>query len=147
MQLLFQPYGKVQRTERATDTLPQTAIETLFNVVAGRILLVQVLGEVTTVIQNQANNTKLTHDPATGTSTDLCAVLDIANDEVGTLYGITGTAADALVGTGQTLVSQARPVVLKPGEIDLDCAASNTGNVKWTLFWIPLDAGAYVSVA
>lgn len=147
MQPLHQPYTRVQRTERATDTLPQTTAETIFNVVNGRVLLIQIVGEVTTAIQNQANNTKITHDPATGTSTDLCAVLNIANDEVGTLYGITGTLSDALVGAGQVLVSQARPVVLKPGEIDLDCAASNTGYVKWTVFWIPLDPGAYISVA
>ena len=147
MQLLNQPYTRVQRTERATAALPQTTATAIFTVYTGRILMVQIVGEVTTVIQTQANNTKLTFDPATGTSVDLCAVLDITADEVGTLYGITGTLANALVGAGQVLASQAIPVVIKPGDIDLDCAASNTGNVKWTLFWVPLDAGAYVAAA
>lgn len=134
-----------RRTERATDTLPQTTTAALFTISGGRIIVTQIIGEVTTAIQNQANNTKLTLDVGTGTDVDLCAVLDIANDEVGTLYGITGTFSDAMLGAGQALRTQSFPIVLKPGDIDLNCAASNTGSVKWTLFWAPLDAGAYVA--
>lgn len=133
-----------RRTERATQALPQTDAEALFTVAGGRIIVTAVVGEVTTAIENQANNTKLTHNPGTGTSTDICAVLNIANDEVGTLYGITGVLSDALQGAGQVLRGQTQEVVLKPGTIDLDCAASNDGAVKWTLFWAPLDRGAYV---
>lgn len=39
------------------------------------------------------------------------------------------------------------PVVVPAGTIDLDCAASNTGSVKWSLFYWPLDPGAYVTAA
>lgn len=134
-----------RRTERPTDTLPQTTTEALFTIYSGRIIVQQIVGEVTTAIQNQANNTKLTLDVGTGTDVDLCAVLNIANDEVGTLYGISGIFADAMLGAGQALQAQTRPFILKPGDIDLNCAASNTGSVKWTLFWAPLDAGAYVA--
>lgn len=136
-----------KRTDRATDTLPQTAAEALFTVSGGRIIVTQIIGEVTTAIQNQANNAKLTLNVATGTDVDLCAVLNIANDEVGTLYGITGTAADAMLGYGQTVKEQAQDVILKPGTIDLNCSASNTGSVKWTLYWAPMDPGAYVAPA
>lgn len=136
-----------RRTERPTDTLPQTAAEALFTITGGRIVVTQIVGEVTTAIQNQANNTKLVHNPTTGTDVDLCAVLNIAADEVGTLYGITGVFADALIGAGQAMRAQTQPLVLKPGTIDLNCAASNTGAVKWSLFWAPLDAGAYVAPA
>lgn len=136
-----------RRTERATADLPQTDAEALFTITGGRIVVTQIIGEVTTVIETQANETKLVHNPATGTDVDLCAVLDITADEVGTLYGITGTFANAMVGAGQALPTQAVNVVLKPGTIDLDCGASNTGKVKWTLFWAPLDGGAYVAPA
>ena len=52
---------------RATATLPQTTAEALYTITGGRILLVSIIGEVTTVIQTQANNTKLTFNPtATG---------------------------------------------------------------------------------
>lgn len=146
MQNLHDSYQQIRRTERATDTLPQTTTEDLFTITGGRILVVQILGEVTTAIQNQANNTKLTLDVASGTDVDLCAVLNIANDEVGTLYGTTGVFGDAMLGAGQALQGP-RPFICKPGAIELNCAASNTGSVKWTLFWIPLDAGAYVAAA
>lgn len=134
------------RVDRATDTLPQTAAEALFNIDGGRVLLMGIVGEVTTVIQTQANNTKLQANPDTGTTVDICAVLDITADEVGCLYGITGVFADAMVGANAgATVWPTRPVVLAPGTLDLSCAASNTGSVKWSLIYIPLDTGAEVT--
>lgn len=133
------------RVDRASDTLPATAAEALFTISGGRVLA-YIVGEVTVAIQNQANNTQLVHNPDTGTSMDLCADLSIANDEVGTLYGITGVPADAMLGAGQA-VRIGNPVVLKPGTVDLDCAATNTGEIKWTMFYVPLDEGASVAVA
>jgi len=103
---------------------------------------------VTTVIQTQANNTKLTANPTVGTSVDICAVLSITADEVGTLSGITGLNTDALIGINAgALPGQTRPVVLPVGTLDLDCAASNTGSVKWTVFYVPVDDGAYMEAA
>lgn len=134
--------------ERAAAALPQGVQSALFNVVGGRVAILGVVGEVTTVIQNQANNTKLVANPTTGTDVDICAVLSIANDEVGTLYGITGTFGDAMVGVnaGAGILCD-RPVVVAVGTIDLSCAASNTGAAKWALFYVPLDDGAYVTAA
>lgn len=133
---------------RATAALPQTAAAALFTITGGRIMLTNILGAVTTVIQTQANNTKLTANPTTGTSVDLCAVLNITADEVGCLYGITGLPSDALVGTNAGLApAMHRPIVLNVGSIDLDCAASNTGSVKWDMWYIPLDEGATVVAA
>lgn len=147
--------GKAQRgnllgikVDRATAALPQTTTGALFTVSGGRVLVTGIVGEVTTVIQTQANNTKLVATPTTGTAVDICAVLDISADEVGCLYGITGIFADAMVGAnaGATVLPQ-RPVVVAIGTIRLSCAASNTGSVKWSLTYIPLDDGAYVSAA
>lgn len=134
------------RVDKATATLPQTTAGSLFTVAGGRCLVTSIVGEVTTVIETQANNTKLTANPATGTSVDMCAVLDITADEVGCLYGITGTPADALVGTdaGLTIGMSNNGIVVNSGTIDLDCAASNTGAAKWTLHYIPIDDGASI---
>jgi hypothetical protein len=131
------------QTDRATAALPQTTAHALFTIATGRIVVFGLVGEVTTIIQTQANNTKIVANPTTGTSLDICAVLDISADEVGCLYGITGTFADALVGAnaGATILCD-RPVVVPIGTIDLNCAASNTGSVKWKLLWLPLDDGA-----
>lgn len=139
------------RTERATAALPQTAAASLFTISGGRVRITSIIGEVTTVIQTQADNTKLTFDPTdAGATQDLCAVLDITADAVGTMYSITGTPATAMQDGLNFLSSNkqlAQPLILKPGDIKLDCAASNTGSVKWTIFWQPLDDGAAIVAA
>lgn len=149
------PNGQVLRNllyglavERATAALPQTTQSALFTVTGGKIAVLGLIGEVTTVIQTQANNTKIVSNPTTGTDVDICAVLNISADEVGCLYGITGTFGDAMVGAnaGAAIMCDRAPVVAA-GSIDLSCAASNTGSVKWTLFYVPIDDGAYVTAA
>lgn len=136
------------RVDRATAALPQTTAGALFTVAGGTVAILGIVGEVTTIIQNQANNTKLTANPTTGTSVDICAVLDTANKEAGCLFGITGTFATAMVGAnaGATVMC-ATPVVVNIGTIDLDCAASNTGSVKWSIWYVPLEDGAYIEAA
>ncbi|MFF7949134.1 hypothetical protein [Streptomyces griseorubiginosus] len=139
------------KVQRATAALPQTTAGALFTITGGKVLITSLVGEVTTVIQTQADNTKLTFDPTdAGATQDLCAVLDITADAVGTLYSITGTPATAMQDALNFLPSNkvpAQPIVLKPGSILLDCAASNTGSVKWDLTYIPLDNGASVAAA
>lgn len=139
------------KVSRATAALPQTAAGSLFTITGGKVLITSLVGEVTTVIQTQADNTKLTFDPTdAGATQDLCAVLDITADAVGTMYSLTGTPATAMQDALNFLPSSkvlAQPLVLKPGAILLDCAASNTGSVKWDLCYIPLDNGASVVAA
>lgn len=137
-----------QRVDRATATLPQTTAGALFTISGGLVAITGIVGEVTTVIETQANNTKLTANPTTGTSADICAVLDITAKEVGGLFGITGLASEALVGgTAGATVLPRNAVVANIGTIDLDCAASNTGSVKWSIFYIPLEDGAGIAAA
>lgn len=132
---------------RPTANLPQSTAYAIYTVSGGRILLTQIIGEVTTVIQTQACNTKLVFDPtAAGSDVDLCAVLDITAKAVGTLFGITGTLANALQ-SGLMILGQATPHILQPGTIKLDCAASNTGQVKWTARYVPIDVGARLAAA
>jgi len=138
-----------QRVTRATATLPQGTAGTLFNVTGGRVLIVALVGEVTTAIQNQANDTKIVFDPtATGASQDLCAVLNIANDAVGEMYTISGTVSDAM--RSDLLIGNpvlGAPIIVSEGAINLDCAASNTGSVAWDLWYLPMDTGATVAAA
>ncbi len=135
--------------ERATAALPQTTDDALFTITGGRIRVVSLIGEVTTVIQTQANATKLKFNPtATGADQDLCATLDITADAVGTLYGITGTVTDAMVDDLLIVNGDlASPLVLSEGDIELDCAASNTGSVAWTLVYTAIDSDATVAAA
>jgi hypothetical protein len=140
------------RVDRATANLPQTGQDDLFTVAGGRVLVLGILGEVTTVIQTQANNTNLEFSPdaATLSDNDLCAVLDISADAVGTMYTIDGTAGNAMVDSGTNgwvAYTLASPLFLAEGSIELHCAASNTGQVKWSIWYVPLDDGAYIEAA
>lgn len=139
------------KVPRATGALPQTASGALFTVTGGRVLVVSLVGEVTTVIQTQANATKLTFDPTdAGATQDLCATTDITADAVGTVYSITGTPATVLQDALNSLPSNKTltvPLLLKPGQVLLSCAASNTGSVKWDLAYVPFDNGAFVAAA
>lgn len=133
---------------RAAAALPQTAAAALFNVRGGRVAILGLVGKVTTVIETQANNTKLVATPDTGTSLDICAVLDISADEVGCQYGITGVPGDALIGANAGAAPFcSRPLIVNAGTIDLSCAASNTGAIEWQIRYLPIDPGAYVEAA
>ena len=137
--------AKPIRVSKATADLPQTDVATLFTISGGKVLVSDIIGEVTTIIEAGANNTKLLSNPTVGASVDLCAVLDIAEDAVGTMYGITGTFTDALTETTSGAgTSQTDPVLVAPGTIELSCDASKTGKIKWVLFYIPVDEGAKV---
>lgn len=139
------PWSRALRNieERASAALPQSTDQALFRI-TGYVRVKSIIGVVTTAIQNQANNTKLKHNPSgTGGDVDLCAVLDIANDAVGQVYSITGALADALKSTTLWLVVPtdniaAQGLILGPGDIELDCAASNTGAVRWIVEWEPV---------
>ena len=139
-------YSEWRRVSRATAALPQTTSETLVTITGGRVILANIIGEVTTVIQTQADNTKLVFNPTeAGASTDICAVLNITAKAVGTLFSITGTVATALQSGLWLTTTMATPLILSEGNIELECAASNTGNVKWDIYYLPLDEGATVA--
>jgi hypothetical protein len=134
-----------QRVIKATGTLPQSVAAAKFTV-TGKCLISDIIGEVTTQIGAGANNLKLISNPTVGADVDLCAVVDIDADAVGTVYHITGTLADAMIATTSGAVeSQSIPQIVTAGTIDVSCSASKTGSVKWSLFYIPLEAGAKVS--
>jgi len=134
-------------TRRATGALPQTTASALFTV-TGRIRLLDIIGEVTTIFQTQTNNTKLIANPTVGADVDMCAVLNTTAAAVGTTFTITGTLATAMQQNANgVLVAQAAPLIIPAGTIDLSCSASSTGAAKWMVRYVPLDPGARVIAA
>jgi len=133
------------RVDRATAAMTDASI---FTITGGNILLTLLLGEVTTILENIANNTKLTATPTVGTAVDICANLDTANIEVGGFLYITGTLANALAKSNAGASAlQVTPIVVAPGVIAIDVAAAKSGSVKWSLWYVPLETGAYVTAA
>ena len=144
------------KVDRATATLPATATGSIFTVAGGRVLLVALLGEVTTAIQAQAININLVHTPTTGTVGDLCAATACISDGVATLYHITGVPADLMSAekVGGTVVPVdyvagvlTRQMILPIGAVGLKTSATNTGSIKWSLIYVPFDNGASVVAA
>jgi hypothetical protein len=136
---------------RATATLPATAAQNIFTVSGGRILLVSLVGEVTTIIQAQSTTVKVTSTPTTGSAIDMSsAVGDINALEVGGRISLANppAAATALVKTnaGYTNLSAVFTVV-PPGSISYTTGATSTGSLKWDLIYVPLDNGAQVVAA
>ena len=131
---------------KAAATLPATTTQTIFTVAGGRCLVSLLLGEVTTIVQAQANNLKVTSAPTTGTAVDLASNLDINADEAGTLYLVEGDGT-ALVGAnaGAALSGIGRSMFIVPiGVIRIETSATNTGATKWDLWYLPLDEGANI---
>jgi hypothetical protein len=136
--------GNYYVANRASATLPATAATPYFTV-TGKVKILNIIGEVTTVVQTQACNGKLIANPTVGADVDLCAVLDITAGAVGALFTITGTLANAMIKTVSAAVpSQASPVIVTAGTIDLSTSATNTGATKWTVVYEPIDPGSMV---
>jgi hypothetical protein len=138
------------KVDRATATIPATTTQTLFTVTGGRIILTGLVGEVTTIIQAQANAIKIVSTPTTGTAKDISGTLDINAFEVGALVSLDGTAlSTALSGTnaGAALFARGAGIVVPIGAIRLNTAATNTGAMKWSLTYVPFDDGAAVAAA
>ena len=135
------------RVDRATATLPQTTAAAIFNILGGRVAMTAILGEVTTIL-GAVGNISIEANPTTGTTAALCGVTAAGTFEAGTLLSIDGTKATALLGVdagGSAM--QSKPVALPVGTLDLRLSASSTGSVKWSIWYVPLETGAYVTAA
>jgi len=133
--------------DRPTATLPASTYGALFNIVGGRVVLTSMIGEVTTVIQSQTTNIKITSTPTTGTAVDIATNLDCNADAVQSLYGIGAYVAAMVGGTGAANISTAQGIVLPVGTLGITTAATSTGSIKWSITYIPLDDNAYMTVA
>lgn len=132
---------------RDAAALPAGTVQTpLFTVSGGRVMITSIVGRVTTVVQNQVNNTKLIANPTVGVDVDLCAVTSIQADAVGILYGVTGVVGDAML-KGAAIAAPTRPLVVPIGTIDILCSATNTGATEWDVHFMPLDSGATIAPA
>lgn len=138
------------RVERATGDCCGAANVPIFTVTGGRVMVRALIGENTVAIAAGANNFKLQSNPtATGTTTDLCANLDIDGDPIGTLYSLPGTVGTALLRgeNGNVAGMDVTGVVVPAGTIECASAGNVAGSTGWVLFYVPVDPGAYVTAA
>jgi hypothetical protein len=134
------------RVERSGAVLPATGNQTLFTIAGGRILLTGLVGEQTVVGSATATNLKLTSVSTAigGAGTDICANTAVASLAVGTQYA--PVAIGSAMQTG-AVVTQNNELILPAGIIRATTDATNTGAIRWTLTYLPLDDGATVTAA
>ena len=131
------------RINRATADINTSAAVDLLTITSGRMLLMNLLLEVTTIIaagttpdlKFQANPTNVGN-----TTNDMCATLNIASDPVGTMYTLDGLAATALR-RGETgsvpggMHEAPRGIIVQPGAIEAINDEDVTGSMKLAL-WV-----------
>lgn len=143
---------EVVHVQRPTLALPQTTTEILFRVYGGRVRVVLLIGEVTTVIQSTDPVAKITAGRLSdagvlvGTVYDIASTLDMSSDEVGTIYTVEGDGtaiiSPQLAGAGYIGAAN-NGWIMPQGEIYLTTGASKTGAIKWDLWYESLDEAAY----
>ena len=132
-----------------------TAVWPLFNLVNGRALINQIVGEVTTVLSTHAVLLKYYFTPTGGAQIDLTADSLTASDMAeGKRFLAAGTIGGAFTFSGIG-ASMAQPIPYILGEdglggaigIESSVAAFDAGAAKFSLWYIPLDAGVYIEAA
>ncbi len=134
---------------RATVTLPQTAVAAIFNIVGGRVLLTSFIGEVTVQLGGAVGNMSFNENPTAGTTELVSSAVAVNNLPIGDCVGMVGTDAAALVpaAAGNTPDMATTGRVLRIGTLEVEMTGNGVGSVRWLLTYIPLDDGAYMTVA
>jgi hypothetical protein len=128
-----------------------TGQNAVFTIGGGRILLLDLVGLVT--VQLEAAALLLHWDCDMDIGGDAALSIDSADltgDVIGTQYLMPAAAGGALTvpaGGAYLRLFPALGWVISAGALDLHASAGNTGGIKWTAFYYPLDDGAYLQAA
>jgi len=138
------------KVDRDTAVLPATAYGALFTVAGGRVLVTGLVGEFTVAASATATTVAVTGTPTTGTATTWATATAVTSKEVGSQVTLPAAFGGATVvnsaGAGGQFQPKS-PFVAAIGTIGITTSATNTGSVKWTLTYVPLDDGATVTAA
>jgi len=136
------------------------AVWPLFNLVGGRVMVTQLVGEITTVLSNDAALVKYYFTPTGGAQIDLSAIsLTIAQLAVGKRILAAGTIGGATTFSGigasmaqptPYIIGTVGPLGVPPGGvigIQSTTAALTSGAAKFSIWYYPMDDGAYLEAA
>lgn len=136
------------KVDRATAVLPATAYGALFTIAGGRVLITGLIGEFTVAASATATTVAVTGTPTTGTATTWATATAVTSKEIGAQITLPAAFGSAVVVNNAGAGGQLQPVapyVAAIGTLGITTSATNTGSVKWTVFYVPLDAGASVT--
>ena len=136
-----------QVVQGVAKALPATTTGNIFAVVGGPVEILELFGEVTTVVQTQTCNFKYkVTDTASSTTTDISANADISAAAVGSFLTLNTTLGGAtLITAGGTGIKNNATVRCPIGTIKVTTGATNTGAVRYQVRYRPLAPGAKVT--
>ena len=139
------------RVDRAAATMTGASTKSLFNVEGGRVLVRALVGEVTVAVANSTNNAKFVSTPDVGSVADMCAVGATQNLGIGGLVSLPGTSIATAMHVSSTTAAGAVPacntsgIIAAAGVIGYNNSHSTDGTLKFSIWYVPLDEGAYVT--
>jgi hypothetical protein len=118
----------------------------IFTITGGKILMTAFFGVIATAAAG-ATTIVLSATPTGLTAQPVAASLDIDPALVGDVLTITGIANAPMTYNASTTglpMMSSKGVILSPGTLDYT-GGQASGAVAWTMFYVPLDDGAYVT--
>ena len=134
-----------RRTDRASSTQPQSTSAEYFSVVGGRVILINLIGEVTVTMG--ATDINWIFNPTTGVDLIICSATACDSDVVGQLYSLPVLLGAPMNVDGSAVELGYLGYVVGIGALELDTDASVVGETKWSALWLPFDDGAVVVAA
>jgi len=136
------------RASKAAASLPQGAVQNIFLVTGGNVMVTLLYGMVTTILGATANNISVNSNPtATGTTHIIASAIEGNALEANSFMVVEGDGT-ALMITGKAgsgpIISGTGRWICPTGSIEFECVASTTGATRWEIFYFPLDVGAQV---
>ena len=132
-----------------------TAVDvTKFTVHDGNVLMTYFYGEIMVQIAATAVHVAVNHTPddslLTPTALATATVADVQGYVAGRMFILpaVGGALTVTAAGGACPINVSPLYVLRPGALSVaGDAAPATGTVRWVMWWLPLDEGAYVTHA
>jgi hypothetical protein len=136
-----------KRVDKGSTAIAAISTKPMFTITGGRVLVTALVGEVaTTDLQAQANALTIDVDPTVGLPGALATGIETNGALIGTTFSITGNPADAAIKNTGVAIGCVSPVIIPAGVITYATAADSTGEMKWSIWYIPIDPAAYVTV-
>lgn len=131
--------------QRPAADLPQAATGALFTVSGGNVLLLGIVGTVTATLGTDTNASSVDAGGLTlATYSTLSSGLLPGSVVGGQTPGANPNEHAYPIGAGGS--SASAPLVLADGAaVSLTCAASVSGQLRWTAWYAPLDPGAFMT--
>jgi hypothetical protein len=135
-----------RKVDSAATALTNGSVD-VFNVVGGRVDVTLVVGKIT-VAAGAASLVTMGNNPtlAGATSVDFAVAADIDSSLVGDAVMFESTAGQLTTTAGPGISSPIYNLIATTGTIYAKGSAAE-GTVLWTLFYVPIDAGAYITAA